>query len=97
MTETDGGAIRLGDEGATKTEKSPLDGTGVDRWRVAPAALPDGTTGTVEAPCGEGPSFFPQPDPWRTRQKARKRTAAPLFPRSLAIDRATLRTPLSRT
>ena len=97
MTETDGGAIRLGDEGATKTEKSPLEGTGMDRWRVASAAFPDGITWTVEAPCGDGPSFFPQPAPGRARQKARKRTAALLLPRRLAIDRATFRTSLSRT
>jgi len=96
-TETDGGAIRLGEEGTTKTENPPLDGTGMDPWRVSPAAFPDGSPGTAGAPCGDCPSFFPHPDPGMIKQKARKRAAALLLARYQITDPGIVRTSLSTT
>jgi len=97
MTKTDGGAIRLGEEGDTKTETPPLDGTGTDPWRVSPAASPEGIPGTAWLPCGDCPSFFPHPAPEVIRQKARKRAAVLLLARRHLADPDIVRKSLSTT
>jgi hypothetical protein len=94
----DGGAIRLGEEGATKIENPPLDEAGMDPWRVSPAALPDGRAGTAGVPCGVCPSFFPHPVPEAIRQKARRRAdVAALLPYPSEMRSDGIRKSLSRT